>query len=195
MNNSADSLRSSRTKAIAYISVSVALIAVSAWVTIPIGPIPLTLQMFAIPLIICILPAKWAIATVCAYILLGAFGVPVFSNFGSGIGKLLGPTGGYLLGYIPATICASLIAATAKRMFANKKPIVFGAQILAGATFTAISYITGWIQYSNVAGIPLEVAFFTAVAPFILPDLMKVVAAVICAQPINALERLRTQDA
>lgn len=63
-------MSASRTKAIAYIGLSVAIMAIGSWVTVPIGPIPLTLQMFVIPLLICVLPAKWATAAIFAFIAL-----------------------------------------------------------------------------------------------------------------------------
>ena len=170
---------------ISYIGVSVAIIVICTWVTIPIGPIPITLQMFAIPLIICILPARCSIAAVCVFLLLGCIGLPVFSGFRGGIGVLLGPTGGYLLGYIPGTVAGALIAAFAKKHFSDRKVPLVAFQILAGIAFTLVAYLTGWIQYANVAGISLEASFLVSVAPFIIPDLVKVIVAVVCAQPVS----------
>lgn len=176
----------SRTKAIAYIGISIAVIAVCAWVTIPIGPVPITLQMFAIPLIICILPPSWSVAAICCYVLLGLIGVPVFSSMRGGIGVLLGPTGGYLIGYIPGTIFASLLLAFGTRKGDNSRVRTIAFQVLAGMVFTLMSYIVGWVQYANVASVGLEAAFAVTVAPFIIPDILKVAAAVACAQPVNA---------
>ena len=167
-----------------YIGVSVAIITVCSWVTVPIGPIPITLQMFAIPLIICILPPRCSIAAVCIFLFLGCLGVPVFSGFRGGIGVLLGPTGGYLLGYIPGTIAGALIASYAKRYFPDRKVLLYAFEAAAGLVFTLIAYATGWIQYANVAGITLEASFIVSVAPFIVPDIVKVLVAVACAQPI-----------
>ena len=88
----------SRTRAIAYVAMTIAIIAVSAWVTVPIGPVPFTLQMFAVTFALLILKPKQAIAAIAGYLALGAIGVPVFSGMRGGVGVLMGPTGGFLWG-------------------------------------------------------------------------------------------------
>lgn len=85
----------SRTRSIAYVGLSIAIIAVCSWVTVPIGPIPFTLQMFGIPLVIALLSPIEAITAVFLYVLIGALGVPLFAGFKGGIGVLMGPTGGF----------------------------------------------------------------------------------------------------
>ena len=181
-------MSASRTKAIAYIGLSVAIRAIGSWVTVPIGPIPLTLQMFVIPLLICVLPAKWATAAIFAFIALGGLGVPLFSGFRGGLGALMGPTGGFLLGYLLAVPAAAFLL-----QFASKKVegrvALFACQIVAGMVFTLIAYITGWLQYAAVSGLDLQAAFAVSVAPFIVPDILKVVVAVACAQPVRAMTR------
>lgn len=87
---------------VAFAGLFIALIAVSAWVSVPIGPIPVTLQMLAIPLSIFVLRPSVAIVTIYGYVFLGAIGVPVFSQMRGGLGVLLGPTGGFLMGYLIA---------------------------------------------------------------------------------------------
>ena len=67
---------------------------------IPISPVPISLGMLGVYLTVYILGMKKGTISVCIYLLLGLVGLPVFTAFGSGIGKVLGPTGGYLLGYI-----------------------------------------------------------------------------------------------
>lgn len=182
-----------RSKALAYIGVSVALIALSSVIAIPLGPIPVTLQMFAIPLLICILPASWSVASVYAFLLLGLVGLPVFSGFHSGIGAFLGPTGGYLIGYIPGVAAGALMVRFAKGFYADGHIMRFwllASEVVAGMLFTAIAYLVGWVWYANVAGVGLEAAFVATVAPFALLDALKVVVAVSCAQPVSAAVRL-----
>lgn len=174
----------SRTRAIAYVALSVAFIAISAWVVVPIGPIPFTLQMLVIPLLICLLPTKWMIAAIWAYVLVGVLGVPVFSGVRGGIGVLLGPTGGFLVAYLVAVPAAALFLASMRKSL-KSKPALVGCEIIAGLLFTVIAYIGGWLQYSVVAGIGLEAAFFAAVAPFVVPDIVKVLLAVAVAQPLH----------
>lgn len=179
-------LSASRTKAIAYVGLSVAIMAIGSWVTVPIGPIPLTLQMFVIPLLICVLPAKWATVAIFAYIALGGLGVPLFSGFKGGIGALLGPTGGFLLGYLVAVPAAAFLLQAASSKVRSKAAL-FACQIAAGMLFTAIAYVGGWLQYAAVSGLGMQAAFAVSVAPFIVPDILKVLVAVACAQPVRAV--------
>lgn len=182
-----------RVKAISYIGVSVALISVSSVIAIPLGPIPITLQMLAIPLVIFILPARWAIASVCAFLLLGLVGFPVFSGFNSGIGAFLGPTGGYLMGYVPGSIAAASIVFAVKRLCSQGRisnPALIAGEVAGGLAFMLIAYLVGWVWYAYVAGIGLAQAFAITVVPFLLPDMLKVILAVSCAQPVNAALKL-----
>lgn len=79
------SMPAQRTRSVAFVGLTIAIIAVSAWVVVPIGPIPFTLQMFAITFAIVVLSPKEAIAAITGYLLLGAVGVPVFSGMRGGI--------------------------------------------------------------------------------------------------------------
>lgn len=200
--------RASRAKSCAVVGLSVALIAVCSWVTVPLGPVPFTLQMFAIPFALCVLRPGEAMAAVAAYLVLGAVGVPLFSGMRGGIGVILGPTGGFLLGYIPGTLLAALFLRATharagapdpsgvlpdpaerarmtpwQRFRANLRPC--GLEAAAGLIFTAVAYATGWAQYMLVAGVSPEAAFLVSVAPFVLVDVAKVIAAVLCAQPVK----------
>jgi len=99
---------SARTRSMAFVGLAIAIIAVSAWVTVPLGPIPFTLQMFAVTFAVVVLSPKEAIASIAGYLLLGAVGVPVFSGMRGGIGVLAGPTGGFLWGYLLGVAAAAL---------------------------------------------------------------------------------------
>lgn len=178
----------SRTRAIAFVGLSVALMAVGSWIVVPIGPIPLTLQMFVIPLLICVLPAKWSTAAVFAFVALGGLGVPLFSGFRGGLGALLGPTGGFLLGYLVAVPAAAFFLQAVRKRIGSKGALL-GCEFAAGMIFTLIAYIAGWVQYAAVSGLGMEAAFMVSVAPFIVPDIVKVLVAVACAQPIRAAIR------
>ncbi len=204
---------STRTRSIAFVGLTIALIWVSAWVTVPIGPIPFTLQMFAITFAIVVLKPKEAMAAVVGYLVLGAIGVPVFSSMRGGIGVLAGPTGGFLWGYLFGVAAAVLLLYLVRTRTgwdvsrkslksdpsaaANLSPLrkfmrfvrIAGIEILAGVLFTVISYVCGWLQYMAVAGVgPLE-AFLVCCAPFVILDLIKIVAAVACARAVKAVVR------
>lgn len=197
----------SRTRSIAFIGLTIAIMAVSAWVTVPLGPIPFTLQMFAVTFAIVVLKPQEAIAAIVGYLLLGAIGVPVFSGMRGGVGVIAGPTGGFLWGYLFGVAAAVLLLmvvrsrsarreaqadpASAAALTGMRKVLGFlrvaGVEIVASILFTAISYLCGWAQYMAVAGVGPEAAFLACVAPFVVVDLIKIVAAVACARAVKAI--------
>lgn len=174
----------SRSRNVAYVGLAIAIITVCSWLTVPIGPVPFTLQMFGIPLLIAVLTPIEAISAVYLFILIGAFGVPVFSGFKGGVGVLMGPTGGFLIGYLFGVVLAALFLRLAERRVSGTIYKVVCAAI-SGIIFTACAYIVGCIQYGMVAGISVEQAFLVSCAPFLVPDLVKIIVAAICAQPIR----------
>ena len=171
---------SSRSRSIAFTALSIAIMAVSAWITVPIGPVPFTLQMFAVTFAILVLAPKQAIGAIAGYLALGAIGVPVFSGMRGGIGVLLGPTGGFLWGYlIGVTLAVGLLALFRRRGIDN-----FAVGMLCGLVFTAVAYACGWFQYMFVAGVgPIE-SFLVTVAPFIIVDVLKIAAATAVARTV-----------
>lgn len=161
-----------KTRNIALIAMMTALICVASPVSIPIGPVPISLATLVILLSVYILGMKRALIAVTLYLLIGLAGVPVFSGFSAGPAKLLGPTGGYLIGYIPMTFIAGYII---DRHYRNRI-ISAGGMILA----TAVLYLMGtvWLAYS--AGMTFEAALAAGVIPFIPLDLVKIgIAAVL----------------
>ncbi|MBQ9001349.1 MAG: biotin transporter BioY [Eggerthellaceae bacterium] len=171
---------SSRTRSIVFTALSIAIIAVSAWITVPIGPIPFTLQMFAVTFAIIVLMPRQAIAAIAGYLVLGAIGVPVFSGMRGGIGVLMGPTGGFLWGYlIGVTLAVGALALFRARGIDN-----FATGVVAGILFTCVAYVCGWAQYMVVAGVGPLVSFAVTVAPFIVVDLVKIVAATAVARAV-----------
>ncbi len=201
----------SRTRSVAFVGLTIAIMAVSAWVTVPLGPVPFTLQMFAITFAIVVLKPKDAITAIAGYLLLGAVGVPVFSGMRGGIGVLAGPTGGFLWGYLFGVAAAALLLYALRTRFGlaggaravtvtraeraqfspARKALFFvrsaAPEIVAGVVFTAVSYVCGWAQLMVVAQLDPLAAFLTACAPFIVLDLCKIVAAVACAQAVRAV--------
>ncbi|MDO4183546.1 MAG: biotin transporter BioY [Coriobacteriia bacterium] len=200
----------SRAKSVAFIALSIAIMAVSAWITVSLGPIPFTLQMFAITFAIVVLRPSEAVCAIAGYLVLGAMGVPVFSGMRGGIGVLLGPTGGFLWGYFFGVTAAvallyvyrkrvGQVALTQKQVAATslaKDDLTtaqkvttffkaFGVELAAGILFTAISYVCGWAQYQVVAPATPEQTFLVCIAPFIAVDLCKIVVAVLVANAVK----------
>ena len=144
-----------------------ALLAICAWFSLPVPGIPITLQTFALFLALFTLGGRRGLIAISVYLLLGAVGVPVFSGFGGGIGVLLGPTGGFLWGF---ALTGSLYWAITARW---KKPI------LAATLGMLLCYFSGicWFILGYGAKVSLISAFFTTVAPFLLPDGLKIFLA------------------
>jgi len=169
------------------------LVAVCSHITLPLWftPVPLTLQPFAVVLLGLLLRPRLAAATLGAYLLEGATGLPVFAPglaFGAGMAHLLGPTGGYLMSY-PAA--AALIAYLFRRSTRG-----FSTAVLSAATGNVLILLCGfaWLAvwtHGTVSFGSLKSAFALAVLPFLPGDALKVVAASAIAKGLERARRSR----
>lgn len=162
-----------KTRDMTYISISAALIALCAWLSVP-AAIPFTMQTFAVFAVGGTLGARRGAAALGLYILLGALGLPVFSGFQGGAGALLGATGGYILGFLPAAFIAGLGA----ERFGRSLP----ALILSMCAGLLACYALGTAWYVAVYARAGEAASVTAVLsacvlPFIPADAAKIFLA------------------
>lgn len=192
-----------QTRTLAQIALCIAIMAVCAWVTIPLGAIPITLQMFAISFALVLLPPKAFIAAVAGYLVLGALGLPVFSGMRGGFGVLLGPTGGYLWGYLVggtlATLAMQQLYRAAHVQLRDGVPLLKTAQdrkrslviaFIGSAIYIITAYALAWAWFMVVAQVGPLASFASTVAPFILLDAAKVVIAAMSAQAVlRALPR------
>lgn len=159
----------SKTYRITGIGIMAALICVLGPLSIPIGPVPITLTNLAIYITLYAVGMKNGTISYFIYLLIGFIGLPVFSNFTSGPGKLLGPTGGYLIGFIfMALISGYFIDKFIKKWYMCILGMVLG---------TAVCYAfgTGWLAYQ--AGMSLQAALLAGVIPFIPGDLFKILVS------------------
>ena len=161
---------------IAMIAVMTAVTCVLAPLSIPIGPVPISLTNFAIYLSLYLLDWKKGTISYILYLLLGLVGLPVFSGFTGGIGKLAGPTGGYIIGFIPMAIVAGIIIDKFHQRW---------IQILAMIIGTAICYAFGTAWFCIQAGYTVSAALAVCVIPFIPADLIKMVIAMIIGPEIR----------
>ena len=154
-----------------------ALTAVSAQVVIPMGPVPVNLAL--LPLLICgaLLPLRFALASVLVYIGMGGAGLPVFAGMAGGPGVLLGPTGGYIIGYVLCVAVTSLLMGKGV-----KRPV---AMVVGVAACYALG--TPWLMVS--AGMSLPQALLSGVIPFILGDILKVFLASYLAKRLYLVVR------
>ena len=144
---------------------------------LPVGPVPVTLGVFAVFLASSVLgPVKSALACLL-YLLLGIIGLPVFSGYTGGIGKLLGPTGGYIIGYLfLALICGFFI-----EKFPEKLPL----QMIGFLFGTLVLYLFGTVWLKKQTGLDFRSALFTGVIPYIPGDFAKLFIAAAIAQPLK----------
>ena len=146
-----------------------AVICVIAPFALPAGAIPITLASFIIFIVSACTKAKFSIPAISIYILLGCFGLPVFSGFCGGLQILTGLTGGYIIGYLP---CAAVISFLCEKHGNNKA--VFPLSMLLG---TVICYLCGASWYIAQTEYSVATALLTCIVPFILGDIIKITAA------------------
>lgn len=151
---------------IAYTALGAALIAVCSIITVP-GAVPFTMQTFGVFTASGLLGAKRGTLSVVIYILLGVIGLPVFSSFKAGPGVLVGPTGGYIIGFIfSALICGAM----------SRKGT--GRLILGELLALAACYLFGSAWYMLWSGKTAYEVFLAAVAPFLIADAIKIAISV-----------------
>lgn len=163
------------TKMIILSALFAAIVAVCAQISLKIGPVPFTLQVFAIALASLILPPKYAFLSLLVYDLMGAIGIPVFAGFSGGLSKFVGPTGGYLLAFPVAAFLISYIN--------TKKPIKNDIINTAFALIVGLGiiYTLGFLFLSVAAHLSIKQAFMTGVVPFVIPDIIKLTVAYLLA--------------
>jgi biotin transport system substrate-specific component len=151
-----------RTALLAETATFIALIAAGAWMAIPVGPVPVTLQTFFLLLAAPVMKRR-AVVPATLYLLLGAVNLPVFHAGFSGIGVLLGPSGGFLAGFIPGAAIAGLA-------YENRPPALRAAGLAAG-TLVIYACGAGWLLLS--AGVSLPGAVIFGILPFLPGDALK----------------------
>lgn len=183
----------SQTRSIAFVGLSIALMAVSAWVSIPLGPVPFTLQTFVMVFAFLVLSPRECIASITGYLVLGAIGLPVFSSMRGGIGILAGATGGFLWGFLLGAAVAILFLQIVRPLILGRVvkgqdkggARAFAIDLVAAFLFLVVSYVCGWVQLMGVAVLDPAAAFAAAIAPFIVIDAIKLVAAVVTAHAVT----------
>lgn len=165
------------TRQLAVIGVMTAVTCILAPLSLPIGPVPISLTNLAIYFALYVLGVKFGCISYLVYLLIGFIGVPVFSGFTSGPGKLLGPTGGYLIGFIPMAVIAGILI----DKFISNRIICLLSMI--GGTIVAYAFGTAWLAYQ--AHLDWKAALMAGVIPFIPGDLAKMILAMIAGPQIR----------
>lgn len=161
-----------KTKDMTYIALLAVLISVCSWLSVP-AAIPFTMQTYAVFTALLLLGGKRGCIAVAVYIALGAVGLPVFSGFTGGIGKLMGPSGGYIIGFVFTALCYLLC----EKLF-GQRLWVKTASLVVGL---ALCYAFGTLWFVKVYSVTKPVSYASAlgicVLPFIIPDAAKMALA------------------
>ena len=163
----------SKTKNLTLISLMTAMICVIApfAITIPISPVPVSLANLIIGIAIYVLGTKKCVASTLLYLLIGFVGMPVFSGFMGGAGKLIGPTGGYIVGYVLFAFVGGVFV----RRYREKSILQFIGMLLGMCGCYLLGTI--WLMYQSKMN--FVAAFMTGVVPFILADILKIILVVV----------------
>ena len=159
----------------------VAMNCVSAYIIIPLpfSLSPLALQTLIVNLTGYVLNAKQAFMTMLVYLLVGLAGVPVFTGGSAGPGKLFGPTGGYIIGFL---FTAVFLAYFRGEKYSFKRYALLGCVI-----GIPLIYVFGVVQLKLITGMGWDKAIMTGALPFIPLDIVKCLAAAVIAGPINRI--------
>ncbi|MDE6732871.1 MAG: biotin transporter BioY [Oscillospiraceae bacterium] len=161
-----------------FMAIFAAIICIAAPVSVQVGPIPITLATFAIYLAGAILGGKRGMIAVIVYIMLGAVGLPVFSNFNGGFTALLGPTGGYIIGYIPLVLLTGIFSD-----MNSKKHWTMIIGMLLG-TVALYTFGTAWFMIMTESSLGRALAL--CALPFIPGDALKIVCVSAIAMPLKS---------
>ena len=156
------------------------LIAACAWISIP-TEIPFTMQTFGVFLTLRLMKGKYGTLSVLIYILLGAIGAPVFAGFSSGIGILLGPTGGYIIGFLFSGIAYMILEQYMHSKITENIVLLFGLII-------CYAFGTTWFVYvmsSRGSSYSFGQALMLCVLPYLIPDLCKLALSQLVADRVS----------
>lgn len=166
-------MRANTTQRLTLSALLCALCAVLSQIQIPLPPVPISLSLLGVHLCGALLGQSWAAAAVGCYVALGAVGVPVYAGFAGGISVLLGPTGGFLLGYI---LCAWTTGTLICRFGFSRKSL-----LLSMTAGTIVCYALGTAWFSLISGTDFVGSLSVCVLPFLPGDALKIpLAAALC---------------
>ncbi|MEP4198228.1 MAG: biotin transporter BioY [Aliishimia sp.] len=169
-----------------------AFIAIAAQISVPMFPVPMTLQTLAILVVGLSFGARMGAVTVLAYLAEGALGLPVFANAGNGA-AFFGPTAGFLVGFVALAWIAGFAAdrGLTRTVFGAALTCIVASAVLyipgvawPMAVASAFGLDAGWV------GLPVDVIWKSFMAPFLIGDVVKsVIAALVVTGALHALKR------
>lgn len=163
---------------VALFAAIIVVLAIIPPIPVPFSPVPITLQTLGVFLAATMLGSKLGSLAVLIYVLLGTFGLPVFAGGASGFGVLVGPTGGYLIGFI--------IGAFVIGFLMEKSPFKgIVRDVVSMVCGLVVIYVIGTIWLSVVTEMPLQKALLVGSLPYIPLDIVKLTLAVLLAKPVK----------
>jgi len=165
------------------IAVCSVIIAICAWICVP-AAVPFTMQTFGVFFALAFLGGKWGSVAVAVYIFMGAIGIPVFAGGSGGFGVIISQNGGYMVGWLVGGLLVWATDGLTKNKF-WLRAVVFA---LALVLCYAVGTIWFTVVYAGSSGsVGLWTALVTCVAPFVIPDLIKIGLAMLLSTRINKI--------
>ena len=172
-----------KTYDLVYISIFVVLIAICSWISIPLT-VPVTLQTFGVFMAVGLLGGKRGTLAVLVYILMGTLGIPVFSGFTGGIGIIAGTTGGYIVGFL----FSALLMWGMEKAFGRSTAVLTLSMVLGLVLCYAVGTLWFMAVYGASSGaIGILTVLGWCVFPFIIPDVAKIVLALILTRRLSGV--------
>ena len=162
---------------VSFAALFAALTAVGAQITVPLGPVPFTLQVLLVLLSGLVLGSRLGLMSQLVYLLAGAIGFPIFAGFSGGFAHIYGPTGGYLLAFPIAAFLAGYLT--------EKSGDNLWGMALGSLLGVVVIYLLGWLRLGIFLGGDFEKALVVGVLPFVSLDVLKAAIAVGIARSVR----------
>ena len=173
----------SKTKDLVLCAMCAAITCILAPISVPIGPVPISLCTFAVMLAGVLLGAKFGFISQFIYVLLGAVGVPVFAGYKAGISCIAGMTGGYIVAYpVLALITGALYWAFGKKKTGLLRILWMFLAMIIG---TVVLYAIGTVWFCVVSGTGVAAAMGMCVIPFLPGDFLKMIVVALISLPVE----------
>ncbi len=171
-----------KVKEITFTALMAAVCCILGPLSIPIGTVPISLTVVSVYLCVFALGTKFGTIAYVIYLLLGAAGLPVFSQFQGGVSKLVGPTGGYLIGFVIMAVITGLFIDMASHFSGAKKYLL---QVVGMVFGLAVCYLFGTVWFMVAYHVTLIAGLSTCVFPFLPFDALKIAFCVVIGNALR----------
>lgn len=151
---------------------SVFLLGVMANIRIPIWPVPITMQTFGVFLVAFFFGSRKGLLTLILYLIVGVLGFGIFSGYNSGIGTLLGPTGGYIIGFL---FCVFFVGRMIEKGYGRDKKSIILLMVIGSFIIYTFGLLGLWFVFGNIGFIKI---LQIGLLPFLIGDLLKILLAI-----------------